>query len=211
MKYSSVFRENRCPPPPKPVYGGNFNHEVVTLKIRSRSQKSNKLLILSDLLACKFGIIPSKGPWDNMQTNTFWLNFGALSLTVTLKIRSRSPKPIQIFIMQICLKFPGWSMRYCAHKHLLAQIWQFKPRTDLENRSWSTKLNQLFVMYQCYIHANLFEICQPVHEIWCPRAFLGLKFDRSRSPKPIQIFIMQICLKSAGWSMRYCAHKHLLA
>ena len=28
-----------------------------------------------------------------------WLNFGGLSLTVTLKIRSRSPKPIQLFIM----------------------------------------------------------------------------------------------------------------
>ena len=48
-KYSSVFRENRCPPPPKPVYGGNFSHEAVTLKIRSRSQKSKQLLILSDL------------------------------------------------------------------------------------------------------------------------------------------------------------------
>ena len=48
-KYSSVFRENRCPPPPKPVYGGNFSHEAVTLKIRSRTPKSNKLLILSDL------------------------------------------------------------------------------------------------------------------------------------------------------------------
>ena len=46
-KYSSVFRENRCPKPPKPVYGGNFSHEA--LKIRSRSPKSNKLLILSDL------------------------------------------------------------------------------------------------------------------------------------------------------------------
>ena len=48
IKYSSVFRENRCPPPHKPVYGGNFS-EAVTLKIRSRSPKSNKLLILFDL------------------------------------------------------------------------------------------------------------------------------------------------------------------
>ena len=37
-------------PPPKPVYGGNFSQEAVTLKIRSRSPKSNNLLlILSDL------------------------------------------------------------------------------------------------------------------------------------------------------------------
>ena len=36
-------------PPPKPVYGGNFSHKAVTLKIRSKSPKSNKLLILSDL------------------------------------------------------------------------------------------------------------------------------------------------------------------
>ena len=35
--------------PTKPVYGGNFSHEAVTLKIRSGSPKSNKLLILSDL------------------------------------------------------------------------------------------------------------------------------------------------------------------
>ena len=48
-KYSSVFRQKRCPPPPKPVYGDNFSHEAVTLKIRSRSLKFNKLLILSNL------------------------------------------------------------------------------------------------------------------------------------------------------------------
>ena len=39
----------RCPPPPKPDYGGNFSHKAVPLKIRSRSPKANKLLILSDL------------------------------------------------------------------------------------------------------------------------------------------------------------------
>ena len=47
-KYSSVFRENRCSQPPKPVYGDNFSHEAVFLKIRSRSPKSNKLSIVSD-------------------------------------------------------------------------------------------------------------------------------------------------------------------
>ena len=37
-----------------------------------------------------------------MQTNTFWLKIGGVSLAVTLKIRSRSPKPIQLFIMSKC-------------------------------------------------------------------------------------------------------------
>ena len=87
-KYSSVFRENRCPSPPKPVYGGNFSHEAIDP--------------VWFIQACKFGNIPSNGPWDNMQTYTSWLNFGKLSLTVTLKIRSRSPKPIQLLIMSKC-------------------------------------------------------------------------------------------------------------
>ena len=37
-----------------------------------------------------------------MQINTFWLIFGGVSITVTLKIRSRSPKTIQLFIMSKC-------------------------------------------------------------------------------------------------------------
>ena len=53
-----------------------------------------------------------------MHTITFGLKLGSLSPEVTLKIRSRSPKP-----------------------------------------------NQLFIMSQCYIHANLVKIQQPVHEI----------------------------------------------
>ena len=37
-----------------------------------------------------------------MQTNTFLFKFGGLSLAVTVKIRSRPPKPIQLFIMSKC-------------------------------------------------------------------------------------------------------------
>ena len=109
MKYSSVFRDNRCPPPLKPVYGGNFSHEAVSLKIRSRSPKSNKLLILSDLyrlanlvtfhLVVHEIICRPTSSWDMMHTSTFWIKFGSLSLAVTLKIRSWSPKPNQLFIM----------------------------------------------------------------------------------------------------------------
>ena len=104
-----------------------------------------------------------------MQTSTFWLKFGSLSPTVTLKIRSRLLKP-----------------------------------------------NQIFIMSQCYICANLIQICQPVHEISC-RHFsqwfmqtstfglnLAVTFSLgqdhqnliSSSSYPIS---MQIWLKSAYW------------
>ena len=144
---------------------------------------------------------------------------------MTLKIRSSSPKPIQllscpnVISMQIWLKSATWFIRYCAHKHLLAQIRQFKSCSDLEKngqghqnlisssscpnvitiqiwlnlptssrdmvhtssfwlkfgslspavtlkiRSKSPKPNQLFIISQCYIHANLVKIHPPVHEI----------------------------------------------
>ena len=67
---------------------------------------------------CKSGWSLPISSWDMVHTNTFWLKFGSLSPTVTLKIRSRSPKP-----------------------------------------------NQLFIMSQCYTHANLVKIHPPVHGI----------------------------------------------
>ena len=75
---TAVFSEKTdVPPPPptphKPAYGGNFSHEAVILKIRSRSPKSTKPLILVRFIyTCKFGNIPCNCPWE-MQTNTFWL------------------------------------------------------------------------------------------------------------------------------------------
>ena len=102
IKYSSVFRENRCPPPTKPVYGGNFSYEAVTLKIRSRSPKSNKPLILSDLyrLANLVSFYPMVHEITCRQ-RLLGLNL-VECLAVTLKIRSRSPKPIQLFIISKC-------------------------------------------------------------------------------------------------------------
>ena len=154
-----------------------------------------------------------------MQTNTFWLNFGGLSLTVTLKIRSRSPKPIQLFIMSECyihanlvkirMIKSSWFMRYCAHKHLLTSIFWLKfgslsPALTLKNRSRSPKSNQLFIMSQCYIRANLkFDSLSPA---------VTLK-NWSRSPKPNQLFIMSKCyihaniVKSTHRFMRYRANK----
>ena len=145
-----------------------------------------------------------------MQTNTFWLNFGGLSLTVTLKIRSRSPKPIQLFIMSKCYIHANLvKIRQLVHEILCTQA-PFGSKTGslsqpltLKNRSRSPKSNQLFIMSQCYIHANLVEVCQPVHEIMVHTSTFGLKFGslspavplkiRSRSPKPNQLFDMSQC------------------
>ena len=56
---------------------------------------------------------------ENMQTNTFWLKFGGLSLAVTLKIRSWSPKPIQLFIMSKCYVYANLvKIRQVVHEIL---------------------------------------------------------------------------------------------
>ena len=41
--------------------------------------------------------------------------------------------------MQIWLKSANQFMRYGAHKHFWTYIWQFKSRSDLENKAKVTK------------------------------------------------------------------------
>ena len=138
-KYSTVFRENRCPPPPKPVYGGKFSHEAVTLKIRSRSPKSNKLLILSDLY--RFANMVTFHSMDH--EITCWQTlFGLILVDYVWQWPWKLDQGHQnlfsflscpnVIAMQIWLKSTSWFMGYFAHKHILAQIWQFKSRSDLE-------------------------------------------------------------------------------
>ena len=116
-----------------------------------------------------------------MQTNTFWRNFGGLSLALTLKIRSRSPKPFQFFIMSKCYIHANLVKIIqlvheilCSTRIFCLKFGRLSPAKPLRNRSRSPKPNLLFIMSQCYSHANLVEICQPVHEIWCTQALFGL-------------------------------------
>ena len=51
------------------------------------------------LYPCKYDWNLPTSSWDMVHTNTFWLKFGSLSPAVTLKIRSRSPKSNQLFIV----------------------------------------------------------------------------------------------------------------
>ena len=116
-------------------------------------------------LLCKFGNIPSNGPWDNMQTNTFWLNFGGLSLSpaMILKNISCSPKPNHLFIMSKC--YIHMNMVHTSTFWL--KFGSLSPTVTLKIRSRSPEPNQFIIMSQCYIHANLIKIHQPVHEISC--------------------------------------------
>ena len=112
-----------------------------------------------------------------MQTNTFWLNFGGLCVSVTLKIRSRSPKPIQFFIMSKCYSHAN----LVKIRQLVYEIWCTQTLFGLilvdyeKNRSRSPKPNQLFIISQCYIHANLVKIHSSVHEISCKLESVTLK------------------------------------
>ena len=54
------------------------------------------------LYPCKSGWNLPTSSWDMAHTSTFGPKFGSLSPAVTLKIRSRSPKPHQLFIMSQC-------------------------------------------------------------------------------------------------------------
>ena len=82
-------------------------------------------MILYDLYRLvNFGNIPSNGPGDNMQTNTFWLTFDALSLAVTLKIKSRPSiqQRYSAFIMSKCYIHANLvKIRHLVHEILYTQ------------------------------------------------------------------------------------------
>ena len=72
-----------------------------------------------------------------------------------------------VISMQIWLKSVNQFMRYGSHKQFWLKFGSLSPAVTLKIRSRSPKPNQLFIMSQCYIHANLFKIHPPVHEISC--------------------------------------------
>ena len=80
-----------------------------------------------------------------MQTNTFWLNFGGLSLTVTLNIRSRSPRPIQLFIMSKCyIRANLGKIRQLVHEKLCTQA-TFGLFDGGHNENWLKNIDFIFI------------------------------------------------------------------
>ena len=123
-KYSSVFRENRCPHLPNQSMVAISVMKLLPWKLGQGHQNLISYWSCPIYIheACKFGNIPSNGLWDNMQTNTFWLKLGGFCLAVTLKIRSRSPKPIQLFVMSKCYIHANLvAIRQLVHEILCTQ------------------------------------------------------------------------------------------
>ena len=142
-----------CPPP-------------LRWKIGHGTQTKSALHHVPTLYPCKSGWNLPTSSWDTVHTSTFWLKFGSLSPAVILKIRSRSPKP-----------------------------------------------NQLFIMSQCYIHANLVKIHSPLYEISCKQESVTLtpmptgsapKNNMSPSPSVGVKIIFKILSKiTRPWNIGY--------
>ena len=164
----------------------------------SRSPKSNKLLILSDLY--RLANLVTFHPMVHEITcrQTFWLNFGGLSLKWPWKNLSSFLSCPNVIFMQIWSKSASWFMKSMHTCTFWLKFGSLSPALNLKNRSRSSKSNQLFIMSQCYIHANLTISWDMVHT-----STFRLKFGslspvvtlkiRSRSPKPNQLFIMSQC------------------
>ena len=95
---NSFFRENKCPL----IMNFQFS-TALTMKIRSRSLKSNQFLmsqlhIMQYIYSWKFGKNPTTSSNYISQTRKCYRIF-SFCTAVTLKIRSRSPKSNQSFIM----------------------------------------------------------------------------------------------------------------
>ena len=186
-----------------PNRGGNFSHQAVTLKIRSKLPKSNKLLILFDLYRlANLVIFHPMVHWITCKHS--WLNFDGSSLAVTLKIRSRSPKPVQLFIMSKCyIHAKLVKIRQLVYEIVHTSIFWLKsgslsPTATLKNRSKSPKHNQLFIMSQSNILANLVKIHPPVHEIPCKQeSVTPTPMATGSTPKTISPWGHNNCQKDA--------------
>ena len=168
------------------------------------------------LYQCKSGWNLRISSWDMVHTSTFWLKFGSLSPAVTLKIRSWSPKPTQLFNMSQCY----------IHANLVKIHPPVHEAVTLKIRSRSPKPIQLFIMSKCYNHANLLKSASWLMR-YCAHKPFWLKFgslsptvtlkighghqNQISSSSCSNVISMQIWLKFANQFMRYGAHKHFLA
>ena len=80
----------------------------------------------------------------------------------------------------------GWNLLTSSwdggHKYFLAYIGSLSPAVTLKIWSRIPKPNQLFIVSQCYIHANLVKIHPQVHEISCKQESVTLTLKPMPTP-----------------------------
>ena len=139
-------------------------------------------------------------------TCTFWLKFGSFSPTKTLKNKSWSPKPNLLFIMSQCY-IHAYLVEICQ---LVQEIWcsqalfglnlaVLSPAVTLKIMSRSPKPYQLFIMSQCYIHANLVKIHPPIHEISCKQESVMLTPTPTPTLMPTGFAPKTVCPTPLRW------------
>ena len=136
---------------------------AVTLKIKSRSPKSNQLFTPS---LCKFGQNLPTGSEDNARKTKFHT---LQKVAVTLKIKSRSPKTYTTLpilpTMYLC-KFHQNLFNGSEDKTTEMKIDTVKKvAVTLKIKSRSPKSNPLFTPSQHCIYASLVKICPLVQKI----------------------------------------------
>ena len=96
-------------------------------------------------------------------------------------------------------------MIYSADKQCWLKYGSLSPAVTLNIRSRSPKPNQLFIVSQCYIHANLVKIRQQVHKISCRQETVRLtptSMSRGSAPKN------NMCSLFSGGGHKKILYKH---
>ena len=128
-------------------------YSVVTLKIRSRSPKSNHFILIIPMIQyIKFGQNPSFGSRDRMQTSFFWSRFDFQSAGVALK---GSPKSNHFFPMS----------KWCFHASLV-KIHQMVLETECRQGSFYNLYKNLIKFLN---HPNVI-----IYEVW-PESVIWFK------------------------------------
>ena len=96
-------------------------------------------------------------------TSTFWLKFGSFSPAMTLKIRSRSLKPNQLFTMSQC--------------YIIANLVKIHPPVHeilCKQESYHADANRIHTKNITLPFRGGHNKCQTIQEIWCTQALFGL-------------------------------------
>ena len=85
------------------IFWLKFGNLSPTVNLKNRSRSQNQISSSSpNVIAIQIWLKSANQSMRYGAHKSFWLKFGSLCPTVTLKIRSRSAKPNQLFIMSQC-------------------------------------------------------------------------------------------------------------